>query len=317
MNDLRKQVMNDRWILSHRGKKNNVDPLKPYAWLVEKERTVSGKVENVATIFLTNRECPFHCLMCDLWKNTTSETVAEGAIPGQIEWALNHLPDAKHLKLYNSGSFFDRKAIPEKDYPAIASLTSHFETVIVESHPTLIDERCLSFRDMLKSELQIAMGLETVHPEILSKLCKKMTTEDYRKSALFLAGNDIKVRAFILLRPPFMTEEEGIIWAERSLDFAFSSGVECCVVIPVRTGNGTLDLLQEINLFSPPSIKSLEKVTEYGIRLKKGRVFADTWDLKLFSTCTRCTDLRIDRISEMNLTQEVAPPVICSCDTDN
>jgi uncharacterized Fe-S cluster-containing MiaB family protein len=29
----------------------------------------------------------------------------EGSIPAQIEWALSKMPDAKHLKLYNSGSF--------------------------------------------------------------------------------------------------------------------------------------------------------------------------------------------------------------------
>ena len=30
----------------------------------------TGGCVDVATLFLTNRECPFRCLMCDLWKNT-------------------------------------------------------------------------------------------------------------------------------------------------------------------------------------------------------------------------------------------------------
>ena len=71
--------------------------------------------------------------------------------PHQIEWALNQMPEARHLKLYNSGSFFDERAIPSEDYERIASLVSHFETVIVESHPRLINEKCLHFRDMLKA----------------------------------------------------------------------------------------------------------------------------------------------------------------------
>ncbi len=315
MNNTVDPELTGRWILSCRGEKNSVDPLKPYAWLVEKERTISGKVEDVVTIFLTNRECPFHCLMCDLWKNTTDYTVPGGAVPEQIEWALNRLPEAKHIKLYNSGSFFDTKAIPEKDYWRIASITNHFKTVIIESHPSLINEKCLAFRDMLKSDLQVAMGLETVNPEILAKLGKQMTAEDFRNSAGFLARNDISTRAFILLRTPFMTEEEGIFWAERSIDFVFSSGAGCCTVIPVRGGNGAMEKLQEKGLFSPPSIKSLEKVLEYGIGLNKGLVFADTWDLKLFSECHKCTDRRISRLSEMNLSQEIVPAVNCSCDT--
>ena len=50
-------IISDRWIVSKRGSKNVVDPRRPYAWLVEKERTTTGKIEDTAIIFLTNREC--------------------------------------------------------------------------------------------------------------------------------------------------------------------------------------------------------------------------------------------------------------------
>ena len=307
-------VINDRWIVSNRGRKNSVDPQKPYAWLVEKERTISGEIEDIAIIFLTNRECPFRCLMCDLWKNTTDVPVPVGAIPNQIEWALNHLPEVKHLKLFNSGSFFDGRAIPEEDYKKIASLVSSFETVIVESHPRLINEKCLIFRDMLKPDLQIALGLETVYPEILRKLNKQMTLEDFRNSVSYLTQHRILSRAFILLRPPFLSESEGIYWAERSLDFAFSTGVECCTVIPVRAGNGAMDLLLEKGDFAPPDIHSLETVLEYGIKLNAGRVFADVWDLGLFPSCRKCIDQRTNRLIAMNLSQDIISRIECTCD---
>jgi len=315
MNDLRDFEITDKWIVSCRGKKNSVDPRNPYAWLVEKERTSSGTIEDTATIFLTNRECPFHCLMCDLWKNTTGSSVPESAVPDQIEWALNQLPEVKHLKLYNSGSFFDKKAIPEKDYPKIASLISNFETVIVESHPGYINEECVRFRDMIKSDLQIAVGLETVNTAILEKINKRMTLDDFAGSVNFLMDHDIFTRAFILLRPPFLSESEGIFWAERSLDFAFSAGVECCVVIPVRSGNGAMEQLQKKGFFAPPEIRSLEKVVEYGIEQQSGRVFADLWDLRLFSKCDSCLDERIRRLAEMNLNQKFLKRIKCTCDT--
>lgn len=317
MNEHTNLPITDRWIVSHRGNKNTVDPDKPYAWLVEKERTVSGEIEDVAIIFLTNRECPFHCLMCDLWKNTTGKSVPAGAIPDQIEWALNMLPPAKHLKLYNSGSFFDGKAIPYEDYQRISNLVSNFKSVIVESHPTMINNKCLIFRDMLKPDLQIALGLETVQPEILKKLNKRMTPEDFSKSVSFLTTNGILSRAFILLRPPFLTEPEGIYWAEKSIDFAFSSGVECCTVIPVRAGNGAMDILFEKGLFYPPDIKSLETVLEYGIKLNAGRVFADVWDLAMFSSCDKCIEKRTNRLTLLNLSQAIAPIIECECNNVN
>ena len=306
-------AINTKWIVSKRTKKNTVNPQKPYAWLIEKEHSQFGKIEDVGIIFLTNRECPFHCLMCDLWKNTTDEIVPIGAIPNQIKWALNQMPKVKHLKLYNSGSFFDKKAIPKADYENIALLLTDFETVIVESHPKFINEDCLEFKNLLKPKLEIAIGLETAHPELINKLNKKMTLEDFKKSVAFLTKNNINTRAFILLKPPFLSEEEGIYWAEKSIGFAFDAGVECCTVIPVRVGNGVLDYLQKTNHFSLPTIQSLETVLEYGIELKKGRIFADTWDLDLFSNCDKCLNERIERITEINLNQKIIEPINCLC----
>ena len=307
-------IINTKWIVSNRGKKNTVDPSRPYFWLVEKECSISGEIEDTAIIFLTNKECSFHCLMCDLWKNTTDRSVPAGDIPDQIEWALEQMPEVKHLKLYNSGSFFDERAIPEADYKRIASLISSFETVIVESHPKLINEKCLRFRDMLKPELQVAIGLETVHPEILQKLNKQMTLEDFNNSVSYLTQNGIRSRAFVLLRPPFLSESEGVYWAKRSIDFAFDVGVESCVVIPVRADNGAMDLLMENGDFSLPNIHSLETVLEYGIELHAGRVFADVWDLGLFSSCKICFDQRVSRLTAMNLSQSLADRVKCLCD---
>lgn len=315
MNEIPDFSINEKWILAQRGGKNRVDPKRPYAWFVEKEYTASGKVEDTGVIFLTNRECPFRCLMCDLWKNTTDEPVPPGSIPDQIEWALNKMPLVKHVKLYNSGSFFDPGAIPEKDYDRIAFLLNDYKTVIVESHPAFINDRCLTFRDLLKPDLQIAIGLETVHPEIVKKLNKKMTLDDFTHAVSFLKVNDILPRAFILLKPPFMSESEGIYWAKLSIDFAFVAGCECCIIIPVRAGNGAMDKLAKNSLFSPPEIQSLEKVLEYGIRLNAGRVFADTWDLELFPCCNKCLQQRKIRISDMNLKQRVIKKVRCECDS--
>lgn len=305
--------LDDIWIRAQRGYKYKADPYRPYAFNIERERTSSGRIEDIATIFLTNKECPFTCLMCDLWKNTTDKKVPSGAIPEQISWALEQLPPCKHIKLYNSGNFFDKQAIPLEDHAKIASLVQDFETVIVESHPRLINDKTLHFRDLLGKELQVAIGLESVHPVVLPKLNKRMELEDFKDSVEFLNQNDIRSRAFILLRPPFLTEDEGIHWAKRSVDFAFESGVECCVVIPTRAGNGALDLLQKEGHFNPPVINSLEEVLDYGVALKSGRVFADLWDIDLFSNCEKCLASRKARLENTNLHQHLLPPVNCEC----
>src|SRR6185312_2847895 len=97
----------DHWIVTQRPTRNTLDPLRPYAFLIEEEPTATKEIVQIATVFLTNRECPFRCAMCDLWKNTLPTTVPLGAIPAQIKHALSQLPPARHIKLYNAGSFFD------------------------------------------------------------------------------------------------------------------------------------------------------------------------------------------------------------------
>lgn len=305
--------MDSRWISSLRGEKAEVDPFVPYGFFNEPERMHGGEIEEVSTLLLSNKECPYRCLMCDLWKNTTEETVPPGAIPAQITFALQSLTPAKHIKLYNSGSFFDRSAIPYADYRLIASLLSSFKTVVVESHTAFIGKDTLEFNSLIEDRLEVAIGLETIHPEVLPRLNKKMTLADFKFAVDYLTTAGIKSRAFVLLRPPFMKEAEGIEWAKRSIDFAFHAGVSTCVVIPVRSGNGSLDFLAREGFFSEPGLKALEEVLSYGIGLKAGRVFADLWDLDRFSPCDQCYSPRRERLQQMNFQQVILPEVSCSC----
>jgi len=303
----------DRDILAARPPKHPVDPARPYAFLVEPECAASGKVEAVATVFLTNRECPFRCLMCDLWQNTTDRRVPAGMIPRQIDYALSRLPPAQQIKLYNSGNFFDRQAIPPEDHAAIANRVRDFSTVIVENHPQLCGDDCLRFRDRLHGRFEIAIGLETIHPDVLPRLNKQMTIADFERAARFLNDHDIATRAFILLRPPFMDEQEGLAWAVRSIEFAFAAGVGCCAVIPTRGGNGIMEQLRSAGHFAPPQLSSLEAVIEAGLAMQRGRVFADLWDLEKLFPCEKCGPARRERLHAMNLTQKILPRVNCEC----
>jgi len=306
----------DNDVLAARPAKNQLDPWRPYAFLVEPERASCGTVEDVLTIFLTNRECPFHCTMCDLWKNTLDDRVPVGAIPTQIDYATGRLPAARHIKLYNAGNFFDSQAIPPQDHTEIATRLKPFQTVIVENHPLLTDERCLQFRDRIETRLEIALGLETVHPEILPSLNKRMTVADYDQAVQFLKSHDVDVRTFVLLKPPGLNEPEGIDWALRSIRHAVNSGSGCVSVIPTRPGNGLMDQLQSTETFSPPTIRSMEVVLEQGLEFVqhvglKSRIFMDVWDAQSFFTCVFCGPARAQRIQRMNLSQQIEAEVHC------
>jgi radical SAM enzyme (TIGR01210 family) len=252
--------------------------------------------------------------MCDLWKNTLTGPTPPGAILKQMDHALNRLPTADVIKLYNSSNFFDPKAIPPADYPGIIERLRSYKRVVVENHPKLCGESCLEFKDQRNGKLEIAMGLETIHPDVLPKLNKQLTPEDFKQAASFLRSNDIDVRAFILLNPPYLTDaRENVEWVIRTVKFAFESGTQCCSIIATRSGNGIMDTLAEQGLYTSPSLDTLEEVFETALMLKQGRVFVDTWDIGFLSNCPKCFQARKDRLELMNLHQQVYPRINCNC----
>jgi len=304
------------WILAQRPPRPaEPDPNSPHGVFLERELLASGAIVDSGVVLLTNRECPWRCLMCDLWKDTTRESVPVGAVPRQVEFAartwsgLGTLP--AQVKLYNSGSFFDPAAIPPADYAPIARTIDFARHVVVESHPLLVGDRALVLRDLLSGSLEVALGLETAHPEVLEKLNKKFDRAQFARAAEFLAAERIALRVFILVNPPFLDERSGLEWAVKSAEFAFACGAGAVTLIPTRAGNGAMERLRESGEFVPPTLATLEAAQRAALALGRGRVFADTWELEPFSTCPHCLAARRERLETANRTQRSVPPIRC------
>src|SRR4029077_13278030 len=102
-------------------------------------------------------------------------------------------------------NFFDPRAVPAGDYGDVAAAAGDVEQVVVESHPSLIGERVERFLETLDGRrLEVAMGLETVHPAALDALNKRMTTDDFANAASMLRRFGVSLRVFVLIAPPFV-----------------------------------------------------------------------------------------------------------------
>lgn len=300
----------DQWVLGLRGPRAEGSPDRPAAFFLEQERFRSGEAGPVAAVFLRGRECPWRCAMCDLWRHTLAHTPAPGQIPAQVRHALARMGPARQLKLYNSGSFFDPRAIPPADWPAIAEQAGEFERVIVECHPSLVGPRCLGFAGLLGGQLEIAMGLETAHPGALERLNKRMTLADFAAKAEWLGAYGIALRAFVVVGGPFQPAGEAVAWACRSAQFARECGAGVVSLVLARGGNGAMEALEAAGEWTPPRFADLEGALASALPESGGmRVFADLWSVA--PPCHVCGPSRVARLGRMNLSQAALPPVAC------
>ncbi|MFY9823891.1 MAG: radical SAM protein [Thermoanaerobaculia bacterium] len=303
-----------QWIRSLRSPKRPVDPQEPLGHVWEEEREPDGRLLPALTVFLAGAECPFTCVFCDLWRETLEGATPHGSLPIQIRKALSAAGpprDPSALKLYNASNFFETRAVPPADEEEILGLVAPFSRVTVECHPRLVGDRCLRFAERLAGSLEVAMGLETIHPQSLVRLNKEMTLADFDRAAATLRDAGIGLRAFVLVAPPFTPPAEAVDWAVRSAQHAFAQGAARVSLIPVRGGNGAMEALRDAGDFTPPGLEQLEEALERCLALDQGIVTADTWDARRFADCPDCADARIARLGRMNRSGRLEPRVVC------
>lgn len=301
-----------------RPRKPAVDAWRAHGTAIDVERRPNGAIERALTVFLAGAECPFTCAFCDLWRYTIDGPTPRGALPHQLADVLashNASDDTagiQRLKLYNASNFFDSRAVPVDDWADIAGLAKPFAAVTVESHATTIGPKVLDFANMLDGRLEVAIGLETIHPEAIQRSNKRLELDRFERAAAFLAEHDIDLRVFVLLGAPFVPREESVEWTVRTVQYAARLGAAVVAIIPVRGGNGELERLEHEGHFTPPTLPQLESALDACLSQAPAVITADLWDADRFSTCEQCVDDRIARLGRINCTGQPESPVVCA-----
>ena len=305
----------DRRIRSLRPTFAPVDPYTAHGFLLDEERRPGGAIERALTVFLAGAECPFTCGFCDLWRWTIDGPTPPGALTKQLADVLLSFGDADahpaRLKLYNASNFFERRAVPADDVPAIAALAAPFAGVTVESHANTVGPLTLEFAQQLSGRLEVAVGLETIHPTAIANLNKRLDLARFDNAARFLADHDIDLRVFVLLGAPHGPHGDAIEWTVRTAEYAAARGASMVSIIPVRGGNGEMGRLEALGQFTPPTLRHLETALEACLHLAPSVITADLWDVDRLPACTACSTTRIDRLRRLNVTGRAEAPVTC------
>ena len=282
--------------------------------MIEEERRPDTRIERALTVFLTGAECPFTCSFCDLWRWTIDGPTPPGALTKQLESVLQALDDPvpDRLKLYNASNFFDQRAVPSEDLPGIATLASSFAAVTVESHANTIGSQTLAFARQIPGRLEVAVGLETIHPVAAARLNKRLDLARFDRAARFLSENGVELRVFVLLGAPYVRAEESVAWTVRTVEHAVERGASVVSIIPVRGGNGEMERLQALGHFAPPTLSQLEAALDRCLQFTRTVVTADLWDVERLSACEHCRSERIERLRRLNVTGRAEPRIGCS-----
>lgn len=276
-------------------------------WAIDTERETDGSLAQTLSLFLVGAKCPFRCVYCDLGDAMIDGATPVGSLPNQIRLGIAAAQvDCNTIKLYNASNFFEKRAVPSVDDATIAQLVSAYQRVVVECHPRLIGGRMERFADALPGALEVAMGLETVHPAALPRLQKAMSLEDYDRAAERIDKHGCTHRAFVLICAPFVPPEASLEWTVKTARYAAERGARMISLIPLRPRVGSA-----VPMFAP-SLVAVEQALEGSLQAAPGAVVqVDPWALAHLSACPACSQVRQQRIVRMNLSGAIEPPVQC------
>ena len=203
------------------------------------------------------------CTMCGYARETLGREATEDEILSQVAKAMTHYRDEPYVKIYTSGSFLDPHEVPPAARLRVAkAFSGRARRLLFESLPEFVTPEAIDgVRKGFEGEVEVALGLETTQDDVLQKAVTKVSTvEEYLGAARRLRDLQVLGKAYLLLKPPFLTERQAIEDTVLSIGKA-KDLFQTISVNPVHIQGGTLvERLWRRELYRPPWLWSLREV---------------------------------------------------------
>jgi len=196
------------------------DPHEPTRVWIDEDRTPDG-VRDSLTIVLNTGGCRWAraggCTMCGyVAESVDGGTVPHEALLDQLDAVLTHEREYHDgtcdlVKIYTSGSFLDEREVPAPARKAIAEAFADRERIVVESLPDFVATEKLD--DFLDQGLatDVAVGLETATDRVRRDCVNKyFDYADFEAAAESAHDAGAGIKAYLLMKPPFLTEREAL-----------------------------------------------------------------------------------------------------------
>lgn len=270
------------------------------------------------------------CTMCGFLAETTlGKMIPASHYVKQFlrEYAKPQFKKCQIVTMLNSGSLlndweFSRKALIK--ILKLLNKNKNIDLIILETRPQYVTKKKL---DQLKSivpnkELMLTLGIEVKSDFIRNNFINKgFTKKDIERVVNLCKKANVRTHAYILLKPPFLTEAEAIKEAIDTIDYAFKIGIDGGVSIEICGVQkySLLEWLDDNGMFKPPwlwsVIEVLKATKKQGRYIRLGMGGDITPHLKDPGNCLKCSRNILKKFVEYNKKQDlnIFKGLTCQC----
>jgi radical SAM enzyme (TIGR01210 family) len=275
----------------------------------KEDDVLSGQRTKALVAILRTRGCWWArgkgCSMCG-YNVESLDDITVDDLRHQLDKVMAKYDGERLVKIYTSGSLLDEREIPLDFRQDIFKAFSQSEKVLFESRPEFITQESVS--TLPKGRAMVALGLESANDEILTRsIWKGFNVADYHRAATVLNEMHVPVRTYLLLKPPFLTERQGMQDALASIKYAgpFSESIS---INPINVQSGTMveDLWRRGD-YRPPWLWSLVEVLREGRALTDSRIMSAPsggGTIRGAHNCEKCDRKVLDAIERFTFSQD-------------
>jgi len=307
-------------------KPRKTDFKKPVKSWTEKD-LIDKKIVDTFVIILRTRGCSWAlksgCSMCGYFNDSAFEEVTGKDLFSQYNKAMERYNGEKFVKIFNSGSFLDDSEVSiDVRNNILDDLNEKTKKVSFESRPEYIKNKTIDeIKKTYENKIEIGIGLETADDFIRNSIINKgFTYKSYKKSVDLLMKNNIDIKTYVLIKPPFLTEKQSIDDAISTVEKIKDSS-NVISFNPCNVQRRTvLEYLWKRKKYRPPwlfsiveILKESKKITGFNVRLKCD--IAGGGNIRGAHNCKNCDKKYLDAIYDFSLNQnvDIFKDLSCEC----
>jgi len=302
------------------------DPSRPVRYWSEKDR-LDGRVVDAYVVVLRTRGCTWAlnsgCTMCGYFNDSLWKNVSDKELVQQFDTAMNQYTGEKLVKLFTSGSFLDDNELSSAVRNKILSkLVEKTEKISVETRPEYVTkDRLAEIADIVQLKtFEISIGLETANDLVRDHAINKgFTFNEYKQAVETVKKHGFKLKTYVLMKPPFLTEKEAIDDSINTVDKIkdYSDTISFNPTTVQR--NTVVDYLWKRNQYRPPWLWSVIEVLQASKKMaKNSRIQCDIaggGSPRGAHNCKACNQQILREIESFSLSQDtkVSKNLTCDC----